>query len=300
MKSVVRIRFDAQYLSPGPARILKAAACGPDVTAFEDAPGRREKIVFVTLERTDPRVEHLRDVLLDYGCPHDEANRDVFTEEELSRARLLVMQSNGSCRVDGGVVWGVTYDLSAGCPICGTGARQTSSLFFRSEHLSRLQGQRAAATQYWHHLVDDGIAAQLARIGATGLSFQSVWTVSSKGEREQIPWKQMIADKTLPPMSPRSTGFERDRECGVCRRNGYFTVPAKEPVRFVYREADIGGAEDVNLSWENVGYARLQPELKDSLLAKPWMLVSPRVRRVFVEAGITCFDWTPIGVEAVN
>ncbi len=53
----------------------------------------------------------------------------------------------------------------------------------------------------------------------------------------------------------------------------------------------------MNTSWENIGYAKLEPELKDSLLSYPWMGVTPKVRRVFRDAGVTCFDWLPIRVE---
>lgn len=300
MKSVVRIQFDASDLPHGPEAALEPAGCGPDVTVIEDFPVLRQKVVLVTLEITDPRVNRLRSVLLELDCGSLERHRDIFTEEELNRARLLVMQSNGDCEVDGGIVWGMTYDLAGACPVCGTGARQTSPVLFREEHLSKLEGHRAGATYFWHHMVDEGLTAELTRIGATGLSFRSVYTVGSNGQQRQIRWKQMVAQKTLPPMSPASSGFERDRVCPVCHRNGYFTATHEAPTRFIYREADLRDADDVNVSWENVGYANLRTELKDSLLSKPWMLVTPKVRRVFVEANVTCFDWTPIRVEAAN
>jgi len=112
-----------------------------------------------------------------------------------------------------------------------------------------------------------------------------------------LRWKQMCAAKTLPPMSPRTTGLVRDRACEVCHRNGYFQNTQEEPTRIVYRAPDLRNADDVNLSWENLGYAILKPDLRESLLSFPWMLVTPRVRRVFRDAGITSFDWIPIRVE---
>ncbi len=297
MRSEVRIRFDGSALPGGAQTVLGPAACGPDVAMIEDVPVLRQIEVWVTLERSDPRVPILRALLTQYGCQWLENHQDRYTEEELDAARLLVMQSNGDCQVDGGIVWGMTYDLSEACSVCGTGGRQTSAVFFNGEQLPKLEGQRAGATYFWHHLVDEGLAAELERIGATGLSFRSVYAVMRDQRQVKLRWQQMCADKTLPPMSPRSSGFERDRACRACARNGYFTATDEAPTRFVYRAADLQGADDVNMSWENVGFAILKPDLRDSLLSKPWMLVTPKVRRVFRDAGVTAFDWTPIRLE---
>lgn len=297
MRSEVRVRFDASVIPGGAQAILGPSGCGPDVVSIEDVPVLRQIEVWVTLERNDPRLPALRDLLRKFECGWLENHRDRHTEEELNTARLLVMQSNGDCQVDGGVLWGMTYDLSEACRACGTGGRQTSAVFFNGEQLSKLDGQRAAATYFWHHLVDEALAADLERIGTTGLSLRNVYAVMPDGRQVKVRWKQMCASKTLPPMSPRSSGFERDRVCKVCRRNGYFTATDEAPTRFVYRASDVYEAEDVNMSWENVGYAVLKPDLRDSLLSKPWMLVSPKVRRVLVDAGVTSFDWTPIHVE---
>lgn len=224
-------------------------------------------------------------------------HEDRYTEEELDSAPLLLMFPNRECELSGGVKWGTTYDLSRGCLGCGTGAPQTSAVFVDGEDLSNLTGHRAGATYHWHYLVDEALAAALEDLGPTGLSFRSVYAVMPDKRQVKLRWKQMCAARTLPPMSPRASGLVRDRACQVCKRNGYFTNDRTEPTRIVYRAADLQGAEDVNLTWENVGYAVLQPNLRDSLLSYPWMLVTPRVRRVFRDTGVTAFDWLPVRVE---
>jgi hypothetical protein len=206
------------------------------------------------------------------------------------------MQPNRQCEIDGGVEWGMAYDLSGACRACGTGARQTSAAFVDGEHLADLEGHRAGATYNWHILVDDALAADLEAVNATGLSFRAVYAVIPDKRQVKLRWKQLHADRTLPPMSPRTTGFERERACEVCRRNGYFTMP-EQPLRVGYRASDLLGACDVNLSWENQGYSVLEPDLRDSLLSRPWMLVTPRIRRIFRDAGVTSFNWLPIRVE---
>ena len=280
--------------------MLERAGCGSDVATIEDIPVLRQVVVWVTLENEDPRVLRLLGLLQVQGASWLTVHEDRFTEAEMRGARLLVMQSNGECEIDGGVEWGTTYDLAKGCPACGTGAPQTSALLLNGEQIARLEGQHAAATYHWHHLVDERIATELTRIGATGLELRSVYGVTPDQRQTKLRWKQMIASRVLPPMSSKTTGLIRERACVVCGRNGYFTNVHHEPPRFVYHEADLREIPDVSVSWENVGYAILERELRESLLSKPWMLVSPRVRQVFVDAGVTCFDWTPIRVEAAD
>ncbi len=117
-------------------------------------------------------------------------------------------------------------------------------------------------------------------------------------DRRQVKlrWKQLCAARTLAPMSPRTTGLVRERACEVCWRNGYFQTD-REPTRVVYRASDLREADDVNLTSENLGYAILEPELRESLLSYPWTLVTPRIRRVFCDAGVTAFNWIPVRVE---
>ena len=92
------------------------------------------------------------------------------------------------------------------------------------------------------------------------------------------------------------TTVGRARPCESCDRNGYLREWTT-PTRILYRAGDIQDADDVNMSWENQGFAELRPDLRESLLSYPWMLVTPKVRRVFRDAGITSFDWLPVRVE---
>ena len=65
----------------------------------------------------------------------------------------------------------------------------------------------------------------------------------------------------------------------------------------MYREADLRDLDDVNLSWENLWQGVLTPERQESTLPAPLLLVTPKVRRIFRDAGVTCFEWIPIRVE---
>lgn len=281
----------------GPERLLASVGCGPDVTSIEDVPVLRQLVVWVTLEHDDPRLAQLFRLLKEGGCEWFERHKGVYSEEEMNAAPLLVMQPNGACEIEGGVKWGTVHDLSSGCAACGTGSRQASALFVNGEQLATLEGHRAASTHHWHVLLDERLASELEHSGVSGLVFHNVYAVMGDGRQVKLRFRQMGAGRVLPPMSPRSSGVERARVCPVCNRNGYFTNTQEELPRFVYRAADVRSAEDVAASWENVGFARLAAELKDSLLSRPWMLVTPRVRRILVDAGVNELDWTPIELD---
>ena len=113
--------------------MLVPARCGPDVATVEDVPVLRQVVVWVTLEETDPRLTVLLQLLEQHGEEPLEYHEDRYTEEELDGARLLVMHPNRECEINGGVKWGMTYDLSGACPACGTGGRQTSAVFVDGE-----------------------------------------------------------------------------------------------------------------------------------------------------------------------
>jgi hypothetical protein len=293
MKTMVRIVFGSYKIPGGAQAVLGPAGCGPDVAEVEKEPALRSIDVVVKLEETDPRLPTLLQLLKQHDEDWLERHYDVFTEEELDSARLLLMQPNRQCEIDGGVAFGMTYDLSGACPACGTGGKQTSAVFVDGDDLGNLEGHRAGATYPWHFIVAESLAKDLERIGATGLSFREVYAVWRDKRTLKLPWKQLCAARTLPPMSPSTTGLIRERACEVCWRNGYFESD-DEPTRIVYRASDLRDADDVSLSWENVGYGILKPELRESTLSRPWMVVTPKVRRVFRDAGVTCFDWLPV------
>ena len=296
MRTEVRITFTGHHIPGGAQAVLGPAGCGPDVATVTDVPVLKQVDVWVTLEETDPRLPLLRQLLTQHGRRWLEWHEDRYTEEELGNAPLLLMSSKGQFEISGGVAWGTTFDLSGACPACATGCQQTSALFVDGEQVPELEGQRAASTYFWHVLVDGGLAADLEASGATGLSLRSVYGVMPDKRQVQLRWKQLCSENTLPRMSPSTTGLDRERPCGVCMRNGYVET-AEAPTRIVYRAADLRGALDVNQTWENTWFASIEPDFRKSILSRPWTIVTPKVWRVFRDAGVTSFDWYPIRVE---
>ena len=299
MGTEVRIYFRSGSIPGGAEVVLDAANCGPDVARIEEEDkeyGLLLSNVWVTLEETDPRLPVLLELLNRYRVVPGYAYN--YAEEDLDGAHLLLLKTPEKAKVRDGVKYGTTYDVADTCPACGTSAKQTSALFIDAQDLKKLKGWRAVTTQFFHILVDPGLEADLVRTGATGISFRDVYAVGRDERTLKIPFRQLCADKTLPPLSPSKSGLPQHKACELCERNGYFTRNL-EPMRIVYRASDLRDADDVNMSWENRGDAYLFPErpLSESRLSTPWMVVTPKVRRVFTDAGVTCFDWIPIRVE---
>jgi len=71
---------------------------------------------------------------------------------------------------------------------------------------------------------------------------------------------------------------------------------SEQPTRLAYRAKDLVGIQDVNVTWEWFGEFRFDGDVSDALFPYPWFLVTPKVRRIFLDAGATGFDWIPIRV----
>jgi hypothetical protein len=296
MKTEVVIRFDSSDIPGGAQTILGPARCGPDVATVEDIPVLRQVVVRVTLEATDDRLAVLFQLLKQHGVDWSEYREDHFTDEELDKARLIHVRKRNEYVVFGGPRLGTRYDLENACSACGAGARQTSALIIDGEDLPTLEGLRATSTYYSDILVDERLAEELENSGAGGLSFRSVYALMEDKRQVKQRWRQMCAARTLPPMSPRSTGVEWRYPCTSCKRSGFVTW-RHEPPRLVYRAQDLVNAEDVNTTWEWFGDVKFNGDVSKALLPYPWMLVTPKVMRVIRAAEPTAFDWLPIRVE---
>ncbi|MRG91875.1 hypothetical protein [Polyangium spumosum] len=290
MRTEVRILVRSDRMPGGPRALLGSVGCGPDVVQV------REDAIFtiVTLDERDERLPRLVQLLTERGISWLEGRHDRFTDDELEAAPLLIMSYDVNARVFGGPRVGTTYDMSEACERCGAGARQTSAMIIDGEDLHKLEGRRAATTPYDDVLVDEKLAAVLAASGATGLSFRGVFAAFEKRGHIQLPWRQLCATHTMPPMSPRSTGIVPDDLCS-CRRSG-FDTPSEIPTRLVYRAADFTEIRDVNVTWEWFGDTHYEGDVGDALFAYPRFLVTPKVRCIFLDAGVTGFDWLPIRV----
>ena len=303
MRTEVRMLFDITKVRGGAWPFLHEAGCGADVARLEEYPVLNSTDACVTLEVNDPRIALLKSLLQREGMSWFEWCQDQHTDMELSSARLLLLGQNGGIEIGGGGEWGTTFDLAGACPACATGCRQSSALFIDGEDVPKLEGHRVARTYFWHLLVDGALATALEDAALTGLCLRSVYAVMPDKRQVKLRWKQLDSENVLGPMARSTTGIERHeqseklRPCEVCRRNGFLT-PRLSPTRAVYSAPALAGALDVNTTWENYWSAIVNWEdFRQSVLSRPWTVVTPKVYRIFRDAGVTELEYHPVRVE---
>jgi len=297
MRTRVRIQFHGNLVPGGEQTILSPASCGPDVAKVNDYKALREVFVEVTLDVDDRRLALLQKLLLAYKVSWLELRWDEYTDEEYEAARLILVTDTMDISVVGGPRFGTDYDLSSACPACGAGMRQTSAYVLDGvtpDEIGKL-GTYRAVDSYCEILVDERLGETLEGAGLTGLSFRSVYALQADKRQLKLPWRQLWASHTMPPMSSRATGISWDRVCKTCGRSRLDTS-SPGPLRIAYRARDLEGAEDVNRMWEHFGFARWNGDLKTAVLSQPMFLVTPKVWRIFRDAGVTGFKWLPIRV----
>ena len=296
MKPKIRVHFDGKDVPGREHTVLSSAGCGPDVAEVEDIPALKKVFVDVRLDVTDPRLPLLQKLLLAYKVKWSEWRWDEYTDEEYETAPLILVIAPDEVEVLGGPRFGTDYDISTACPACGAGMRQTSAYVLDGSNADMAKlGPYRAVSSYSEILVDERLAETLENAALSGLSFRSVYARQKDMRQIKLPWRQMWAPFTLPPMSSRSTGIERGKVCKSCARSK-FNQSTEEPLRLAYHARDLVGAQDVNRMWEHFGYVRWNGDLATAVLSQPDFLVTPKVWRIFRDAGVTGFNWLPIRV----
>ena len=143
-------------------------------------------------------------------------------------------------------------------------------------------------------LVDGGMVKKLKDAGVTGISFGDVRARLRNDKWSMVARDQILIEHTMPPMRGELTAEDERYLCKVCGRGGRMIFSRKP-----YREEDLVGMRDFNLTWEWFG--EYWPENKERQRGvkrpSPYALVTPKVMNIFRDAGVKTFEWTPVGIE---
>lgn len=295
MKTKVCISFKARTIPGGAATILDPAGCGNDVADVRDVSVLNNIFVDVRLDETDERVAKVLALLQQHGVEVKTFPYDEYSEDDLQNARLLWMSSDINNFVSAGLRCGTKYDMSDACINCGTGARQTSALYVEGHYLPRIRKHRAIGSYQDDILVDGGMVKKLKDAGVTGISFGDVRARLKNDKWTSVAREQILIEHVMPPMRGELTADDEQGLCKVCRRGGRRVKPPKP-----YREEDLVGMQDFNLTWEWFGGFGPEDKEKGRLEKRPSpdLLVTPRVMNIFREAGVKTFNWTPVSIDA--
>jgi hypothetical protein len=202
------------------------------------------------------------------------------TEQPDADSTLVWLQATGQPRGLGGPTYGTTFDLSKGCPRCGTGSTQLSPLFL-------LPSDAPQRANVWQTLDNEVLLApdlKSALLDATGVELRQAM---SSVDSHPLPWFQLIPLHELPPMAPTTIGiYQPDRSrlvapCPRCHRDAYFT-------RMVYAiryELDVAGVPDVSHTYERFGRSGLVEPFAKSHFAQPLPIVRRHVYERLIGSG---------------
>ena len=297
MKTKVSISFQAEKI-PGEAdAVLIPTGCGPDVA--EILAGTiydiRDVSVYIKLDEGDERVAKVFALLEQYGVDVNTYTYTEYSEEDRQQARLLwVGPSSFDEQIYAGLSLGTEYDMTHACPNCGTGAKQTSPLYVAHKYLPKIRKHRAIRSMDGDILVDGGMVKKLKDAKVTGISFGDVRARHENEKWSMVARDQILIEHIMPPMRGELTEKDEQYLCKVCRRGGRMVTPLKP-----YREEDLVGMKDFNLTWEWFGEFCAENKAKYQLTKRsnPRILVTPKVMNIFREAGVKTFNWTPVAIE---
>lgn len=147
------------------------------------------------------------------------------------------------------------YDLSKGCPRCGTGSPMVSPLRLIA---SALPAKREVAeTHRGEVLWRDGLVREIRRTFDLGPEFFR--PVEKKRTHERLPWRHIYSPVTHPRLDRRSKGVVIERpQCPLCKRESFF----ESRVRHCKSVASMARRltwPPILMSWEHYGNSMLNP-----------------------------------------
>jgi len=254
-----------------------------------------------TFAADDPTLHQLRMMARSLQLDWTERREHVYSVDELRAAPLLEFSLSRSPR-ELGYPYEGQYDFATGCPHCHTGARQVGPIRVNPPFSDSSAGLPRTGvvcqTIDFDYLVRGELHAALASATLPGLKLMEA---RSKLD-EPTGWWQLVAEDTMPRMSPATRGLTRGKDrrgrplptCVHCDRANYYHS-ADEPLQIVYRRRDIGAGPlpDAAFTWE--GFGETGPECR-SVIARPRLLVSPRVLDIFRKLKVRGPVYAPVQI----
>lgn len=215
-----------------------------------------------------------------------------------------VLKSDISPKGDSGEQVGSKYNLTTACKACGTGARLIGDLYTK--------GLGKVKDEYCYTIANDDIISEKLYRAIKGLinSDDVAKVVDSKGKR--LPFYHLNPKFSFPKSLPQSLGLKKDRECKVCKRNGYFnqvimgSLEKKIPtyvLPLVLHYSDIDQIllkrSNIFCTWEHMGISNIKNEgNKVVRYARPLLIVSDAVKEVFESFKIKKIAFNEIVIHA--
>lgn len=186
-------------------------------------------------------------------------------------ARIIVSVQK---KVFGGPHFGTKYDFTNSCSKCGSGAIPIGPRFIE---LKRVPKEPIFQTLDGEILMTTQLASMFWSLGDGFLA-----EVRDASSKELLPFWELRAQAELSGFCKSTTGFERERACAHCERDGYFAIP-HTPLNLVYQAPSLAFDNlHVLSTYERFGNSRLREPLEKSVFARPLFIVSQEIQSRFL------------------
>lgn len=214
-----------------------------------------------------------------------------YEKQDLEPAEYVSIHVNRAAKGDTGPAYDTDYDLSTGCPECGTGATQTSALRISRSVLPKKA--RAMRTHHGEVLIDHELATDLMiEVGGE----RGLRRVEDRRMLSELPWWQLLPDASMPPADP-ATGYTVEDQCPCCKRDGFRGPADQRPLEFTYRMSPESrrALPDFVYTWEHFGTSRIKYKPGHVIgFGSAVILVSNRVMRLFWQKKVKGLEFVPV------
>jgi hypothetical protein len=179
---------------------------------------------------------------------------------------------------------GNKYSLKRACKFCGSGACLEGPLIVKKlktkEKVVFLSsGEILVDKEVGQFLIDFGIKSLADVVAPLGRSFN---------------FFQVRAEKVLPPFSPKTTGFEKEKHCEQCQRDGYFELP-KTQLNLVYENvSDDFFSFNILATYEVFGFSNIRDPFTDSRFAEPILIFSRELTEILQGKILSGVEFIPV------
>lgn len=185
------------------------------------------------------------------------------------------------------------YDLTEVCKNCGTGAKLVSSLITKG--ITEIKTS-FFATLSGDFLISEELYNFLLSLGVQVVNLKKV--VDSK--KNELSFYHFSAEVTFPKSLPSSEGLVIERQCPVCKQNGYYCdakigdaakgIPTViTPLRLKYKgiSKDFLASSVLFNTWEHLAVSNLKADGMNVIrYARPMLIVNERIKKAFEEYGV--------------
>jgi hypothetical protein len=239
----------------------------------------------------DPRLERLGAILAEVGIRPFRRMEVKYSKREIEDAPFVQFALKVDGRGHSGLDQDMEFDLSAGCPACGTGAKQLSALRLRHSDLPN----KRPVSSTWHseYLLREDLVSELVKMLGSDRGLRQIEECAT---HRKLNWWQILPDVHMPPMLREASDVITDQQCQACRREGFFADISK-PCAITYNAIDVN-VETLPAfvsTWEYFGHSHIRKEEGYMLgFAQPCLLVSRQVVQVLLKQKVPRLNLTPV------